>query len=340
MKLHIPSLDYLRGFAAIAVCLFHFSDKLDYLKNENLLKGVFSYGHFGVEVFFIISGFVIPLSMYAGSYTLQKISTFMKKRLIRIEPPYLICVVLALFLNYLTTVSPTYSGKPFVFDWAQLIYHVGYLNMFTDKDWLNPVFWTLAIEFQYYILIALIFPLINSKNSFVWIFTLLIFNVLSFYSNRNFVFEFSIYFSAGILLFRYITENLKNYEKILSAVLVLGFVGFRYGYTELVVVILTSAAILIPVRVTSFGVFISNISFSLYLLHFPIGLRVINLTQRFTSDELVRQLMILVALFVSVLVSYYYFKFIENPFRRISQRIKYQEPVGKTMVKEELAPPI
>ncbi|MDQ6480935.1 acyltransferase [Dyadobacter sp. LHD-138] len=336
MKLHIPSLDYLRGFAAIAVCLFHFSDKLDYLPGINLFKQVFSYGHFGVEVFFMISGFVIPLSMYAGNYTLQKISIFMKKRLTRIEPPYLICALLALFLNYLTTINPTYSGKPFTLDIPQLLYHVGYLNTFTDKDWLNPVFWTLAIEFQYYLLIALIFPLINSKNNLIWISTLLIFNILSFYSNRNLVFNFSVYFTVGIVIFRYVTGNLNLFEKLLCIAAVLGFVVMRYTYTELLVVILTSIAILTPIRVTLFGTFISNISFSLYLLHFPIGLRVINLTQRFTNDEVIRQLMIFAALLISVLVSYYYFRFIENPFRKMSQNIKYKETAQKLETEQEL----
>jgi peptidoglycan/LPS O-acetylase OafA/YrhL len=96
---HLYSLDYLRGFGAIVVSLFHFTDKADYLTDTNLFKQLCSIGHYGVEIFFIISGVVIPYSMHKGKYHITNFFTFFKKRLIRIEPPYLICLVLALLLN-------------------------------------------------------------------------------------------------------------------------------------------------------------------------------------------------------------------------------------------------
>jgi peptidoglycan/LPS O-acetylase OafA/YrhL len=323
MRTYLFSLDYLRGIAAISVCLFHFTDKLDYLPDTDLIKNVFGFGHYGVEVFFIISGLVIPFSMEKGNYMLNKFFVFIRKRFIRIEPPYLICVLLALFLNYLTTLSPFYIGKPFQIDFEQLLYHIGYLNAFMGKDWLNQVFWTLAIEFQYYLLIALIFPIINHPNKLICISALVVFNILSLYSDRNVIFNFSIFFTCGIILYRYIIGKLDRMDMLWIGSLSVLFLFFRYSYIEVFVVIFTASLVCLPLRPTGFSNFFGNISYSLYLLHFPVGLRIINLTQRFSDSQLVRQSMVFIAFLFTVLISYYYYRFAEKPFKELSKKIKY-----------------
>jgi peptidoglycan/LPS O-acetylase OafA/YrhL len=320
---HLYALDYIRAFAAISVCLYHFSSKIDYLPATDMVRGVFSYGHFGVEIFFIVSGLVIPYSMEKGQYTISKIFIFFKKRLIRIEPPYLVCILLALFLNYATTKSPVYNGNPFTLDALQLLYHLGYLNVFMDKEWLNPVFWTLAIEFQYYWVIALIFPLINQKQSWIWILILLIFNALSLISDRSLVFNFSIFFTTGILLYRFLVGKMSRHEALIASLAVILVLFFRYSYKEMIVVAATALVVLLPLRPSITGTFLGNISYSLYLLHFIIGQRLINLSFRFIESESLRQLMVFVALAVSIAAAYIYYIYVEKPFKLRSQRSQY-----------------
>lgn len=323
MNKYLFSLDYLRGLAAVSVCFFHFTTNLDYLADDDPVKDFFSFGHYGVQVFFIISGLVIPYSMAKGKYTLQKFSTFFKKRLIRIEPPYLFCVFLALLLNYITTLTPFYVGKPFAIDYAQVLYHFGYLNIFMGKDWLNHVFWTLAIEFQYYLLIALIFPLVSHRKVYVWLTTLILFNAASFFLNKNFVFNFSIYFTTGIFLYRYFSGLSGKTELSLTLLAVLGFLLFRYTFVEIIVVAFTVLVILAPLKPTLLSTFFGNISYSLYLFHTPVGARLLHLTRRFSDSESLRHVMILVAFVFSVFVSYWLYKIIEHPFKKLSQTIKY-----------------
>ena len=323
MNRYLYSLDYLRGFAAVSVCLFHFTTNLNYLPDDDAVKQSFSSGHFGVQIFFIISGLVIPYSMAKGNYTISKFFIFLKKRLIRIEPPYLCCVSLALLLNYITTLTPFYVGKPFKIDYAQVFYHFGYLNIFMGKDWLNHVFWTLAIEFQYYLLIALIFPLISNKKPYVWITTLVIFNAASFLLSKNFVFSYSIFFTTGIFLYRYFAERSGKAELVLGLITVLAFLFFRYTYEEIAVVTFTVIVTLAPLKPTLPSTFFGNISYSLYLFHTPVGARLLNLTQRFSDSIFLRYSMILVAFTFSVFVSYFFYKIIEKPFKKLSQKIKY-----------------
>ncbi|SEI59440.1 Peptidoglycan/LPS O-acetylase OafA/YrhL, contains acyltransferase and SGNH-hydrolase domains [Dyadobacter koreensis] len=323
MNKYLFSLDYLRGLAAVSVCFFHFTTNLHYLENDDPVKHFFSFGHFGVQVFFIISGLVIPYSMAKGNYTIRKFSTFFKKRLIRIEPPYLFCVFLALLLNYITTLTPFYIGKPFKIDYAQVFYHFGYLNIFMGKEWLNHVFWTLAIEFQYYLLIALIFPLVSHKKAYVWITALVLFNAASFFFNKNFVFHFSIFFTTGILLYRYFSEISGKSELSIALISVLAFLFLRYTYEEIIVVVFTIIVILIPLKPTLLSTFFGNISYSLYLFHTPVGARLLHITRRFSDSESLRHGMILVAFIFSVLVSYFLYKMIEKPFKKLSQKIRY-----------------
>ncbi|MBW8782649.1 MAG: acyltransferase [Verrucomicrobia bacterium] len=59
---HMSSLDALRAAAAISVCLFHFSH--DNFLNGGVFQSIFQLGYLGVDAFFVISGFVIPLALY------------------------------------------------------------------------------------------------------------------------------------------------------------------------------------------------------------------------------------------------------------------------------------
>jgi peptidoglycan/LPS O-acetylase OafA/YrhL len=334
MNKHLYSLDYLRGFAAFVVCLFHFTDKVDYLPNTDPLKVVFGSGHLGVEIFFIISGLVIPYSMAKGDYSFRKIGVFFKKRIIRIEPPYLLCVLLALLLNYATSISPGYKGYAFSIDYEQLAMHVGYLNGYLGKEWINPVFWTLAVEFQYYVLIALFFPLISHQNKWVWMLSLVAFNTLAPLFDRNYIFNFSIFFTTGILIYRYLIGKLNKREALLCFIAVLVVLLYRYSYKEIILVLATGTVIFLPLRPTAVGAFIGSVSYSLYLLHYPIGLRVINLSQKFLHTEFLRQIMVIVALAVSVIAAYYYYKFVEKPFKLKSQQIPYEHSYKRVVVKE------
>lgn len=78
-----------------------------------------------------------------------------KKRVIRLEPVYL-CVLAILVVQHWRISRNV--------DWTGVMLHVGYLVPFFDKPWLSIIFWTLAIEFQFYIFLGLLFPLFNSSR--------------------------------------------------------------------------------------------------------------------------------------------------------------------------------
>ena len=143
----INVITQLRGIAALSVFLFHFvCVSGDFIKNE-LARSIFQYGKYGVQFFFVISGFVITYSMAKGEYKLQKAFTFFKKRVIRVEPPYLVVLILTVGLLYLKSLLGLAKSGEQVPGISQILLHVGYLIPYSKYEWHSIVFWTLAIEF-------------------------------------------------------------------------------------------------------------------------------------------------------------------------------------------------
>jgi peptidoglycan/LPS O-acetylase OafA/YrhL len=324
---YLSSLDLLRGLAAVAVCYFHFTHgNPDFLSTSNILYVTGRFGFLGVDVFFVISGFVIPYAMYRGNYQVRDFGRFLAKRVVRIEPPYLASIILVLLLNWVSTLSPYYRGIPFTVNFQALAMHLGYLNAFFNYPWVNDVYWTLAIEFQYYILIALLFPLIIHPEKKFSFGILLLFGISSLIiSGHNFIFNYAFLFIAGILLFQFHIGylNKKQFGAFLLVTLLLIYSKFDNRYLV--------AALLPYFFITYFefndkiSKFLGNISYSLYLVHIPIGGRIINICETLFQNELVRSLFVFVALGISIFSAWLFYRIIEKPFMELAKRISYKK---------------
>ncbi len=155
-KQRIGVINALRAFAALAVAWGHFvAGQGKYLG----LSG--KYGYLGVDIFFVISGFVIPWSLYRSSYTLRDYPRFMVKRNVRLYPPYLASIAISILATNLILV-PLFHIPRMTVTGRDLLLHFAYLNDLFHVRWINVVYWTLAIEFQWYLLIGLVLPLLAS----------------------------------------------------------------------------------------------------------------------------------------------------------------------------------
>ncbi|WP_276480586.1 acyltransferase family protein [Paraflavitalea pollutisoli] len=339
----IRSIELLRGLASLMVCVFHLSNgNTAFLPDSSPIKRIGEFGWVGVEIFFVISGFVIPYAMYTKRYQMSSFWTFLKKRVIRIEPPYLVSIVLVLILGFVSTLSPYYKGAPFVVDWANVFSHLGYLNIFTGEAWLNPVYWSLAIEFQYYLLIALVFGLIISPNVAVRVAFFTVFAALSFLpvGPNKFIFTYTPYFIAGILLFQYFCQVIGSREFLVMVILNSLLLLYSQGIGLTMVVLATLAAIQYVKQVPRLLRNLGLISYSLYLIHVPIGGRIINISATLITNPLVRECMVFVAIVISLLFSIGFYRFVERRFKQLSASISYYQ-TGKQLevvspVKESL----
>jgi peptidoglycan/LPS O-acetylase OafA/YrhL len=285
------------------------------------------WGWAGVEIFFVISGFVIPYAMFQKKYTLKNFPVFLKKRIIRIEPPYLISIVLVLLLNFVSTLSPYFRGAPFSVDWYNLACHVAYLNIFTDQLWLNPVYWSLAIELQYYLLIALAFTLVISEKIYLRIVFFAVFGALTFLPlpENKFIFIYAGFFLAGNLLFQIACGIITKMEFWGLLLITIVLLWYRHGMGMTVIALSTLAIIAFIDKIPRFFRFLGHISYSLYLLHVPIGGRIINISERFVQNQMMREIFVGIIFVVCILVSAMFYKYIEKIFKRLSSNIKYKD---------------
>ena len=322
----IRSVELLRGVAAMMVTLFHLSwGNERFLPNTSLVKQAGTWGWAGVEIFFVISGFVIPYAMYQKNYTLKSFPVFLKKRIIRIEPPYLISIIVVLALNFISTLSPYYRGGPFSIDWYNLAGHIAYLNIFNNQSWLNPVYWSLAIEFQYYLLIALAFTLIISGKMYYRLLFFVAFGALSFLPlpESKFIFTYAGYFMAGILLFQLVCSVINKIEFGVLLLVTGGLLWYEQGAGLLFLTLATMAVIVFLDKVPRVFRYLGHISYSLYLLHVPIGGRIINISESLVHNRLLREFMVVITFLVCIGASALFYHFIEKAFKKFSASIKY-----------------
>ncbi|MES2417955.1 MAG: acyltransferase [Bacteroidota bacterium] len=323
-KKRIPSIDMLRGIAALAVCIFHFTNgNQTYFSNNYWLKEVGSIGWAGVEIFFVISGFIIPYSLYHGQYRLKNFDFFLLKRIARIEPPYFFSILIVIALSYISSLLPYFKGEAFHINYFGLMLHVVYLVEFFNQPWLNPVFWTLAVEFQFYLLIGLIFPFINHKKTWVFLMVLtLLFCGSLVIQSQAIIFHYILYFMLGILIFnRKVKIHSGKYIWMLEPLLLI----IIYLQFSLAPFVAATFAWLILSYFENWEnkliLWLGAISYSLYLIHVPIGGRMINFSANFFNTEVSRSFALLGALVATCIFAYLFHQLIEKPAIRLSHAI-------------------
>lgn len=149
---HIRHIDGVRAVAVGSVVLLHYWEFYGSDKNW-FLNRLFDMGGHGVDLFFIVSGFCLAYPILrtvraGGEYAFSP-SLFYAKRIVRILPPYY--AILALLAIALPLLSLPANGMNHP---AGLIQQMFFLDR--NVAFLNRSFWTLAVEFRWY----LVFPLL------------------------------------------------------------------------------------------------------------------------------------------------------------------------------------
>lgn len=155
----IANIQVMRGIAALAVTFFHIAGTQ---RKEGFDTWIFfpfiNWGSWGVDLFFIISGYVMAVSLSQNS---QSSTRFLLKRFIRIYPLYFSLTVLFCLISIITPkLFTTFSLEP---DWliASLTMTSGFLGFG------EPILgqgWTLEFEVLFYILIAVVIFFRQSKR--------------------------------------------------------------------------------------------------------------------------------------------------------------------------------
>ncbi|MFQ6339866.1 acyltransferase family protein [Bacillus sp. AF62] len=370
MHRYYKELDSLRGVAALLVVITHLllvfpriqshtsfqSDKLIFILKYSPIRSVFIGGSEAVNLFFVLSGFVLALQFLRK--TKVEYMPYLVKRTFRIYIPYYVSIATAITLSFvlpsghIDTLSNWYNEHSWVtsLDWKGLIGHIFLIGNF-DSDVYNNVIWSLIHEMR----ISIIFPLIMFFIiRYTFKINMLIFlpiSILGFnLGGYGDTLGYCIMFVLGALLAKNRESFIRKYnlfsrnKKILC--LLLGILLYSLhppgmsanANLHFVVNILNSmGCLIIIISALSNGIFskfllnkglnfIGKISYSLYLFHFIVLAACIKMFYSVMPIAVILTLVFIISLIVST-ISYY---FIEIP------SIKYGKTLARIISKAKI----
>ena len=252
LKNKMLSIQYMRGIAALLVVCFHYRSMLNHQYTQQDIGNIFRYGNFGVDLFFMISGYIISLSTKNS----KSKKDFVIKRFFRIFPVYwflLIILFLVLpnvkfdfhFLKSLFLIQKDYLQRPPFFGYSllsvawTLSFEMVFYSFFVMSMYISHKYRSLVCSIIILLIVCVLQYLYNGGVSYsgyssaetdISIFRLLSCPVLFEFIFGMFVFEFSeINFS--------IYEN-KCFKYILNILLTFSFMyvlacywsGYNFGH--------------------------------------------------------------------------------------------------------------
>ena len=159
----LPAIDGLRCLAIMTVIMHHLggyvaqrTPGLDYLEaKQSPLYRLIDIGNCGVQLFFVISGFILALP-FAEQYLCRgkpvRLKQYFWRRVTRLHPPYLVNLVLLTLLLMLVKNQTWSELGPHLLASALYLHNLVYQSMST----VNGVAWSLEIEVQFYLLAPLL----------------------------------------------------------------------------------------------------------------------------------------------------------------------------------------
>lgn len=348
---YIPEIDGIRFLAIASVVLMHLHTHLlaqlgipsiEY--EEYWLTLVLRDGQNGVLVFFVLSGFILGIPFakhqFKGGKKI-KLGEFYLRRLTRLEPPYIILMIIFFVIHV------SFLGAEISEFIPRLLAGLTYSHFFFYNTWnpILPVTWSLSTEIQFYVLIPFLARLYRIK-SVIARYTLIILIVLSFIyfgiHGKDFIDTFHLsksiiyyasFFLLGLMLADlYVrkTEYFKKKHVCWDLVFVTTMaIVFIFG-RDMVFPRYTRTFVMAPLFISAFkGRYISRflalkfvsitggMCYSIYLLHFPI-IHGLFLFWKPSYDSYFESFLIssFVALPVIWFVSAVFFRIIEKPCMR------------------------
>lgn len=338
----IQFLDGLRGIAILLVICFHsFSrwPKIVPYGNQYSDFYLFKYGYLGVQLFFLISGFVILMSLEKSKTFIQ----FIYKRWLRLFPAMLIATILVYSTTQFLQERP--SGIP---ELNAIIPGLFFIEPSWIKTFLsikiNPLegaFWSLFVEFKFYFIFGISYFLMGKIKAIAIIFMLFIIAIFAEFFQIKYLntfshllsFEYFGWFASGSLAYLYFVNNQSKYILLCVLVSFIEMLKYLHDISALLYIIFILALFITPICFEKTRILFKNklllffglISYPLYLIHENALISLICKTNQL-GLPIPNLLLPILPLFVLCIISYVIVTYFEPFVSKTIQKIVLKLP--------------
>ncbi|MFD2516579.1 acyltransferase family protein [Salinimicrobium flavum] len=308
-KKRIDELDSLRGIAAIIVVLYHYTFRFEELFNFKFITKYFNvpYGHYGVELFFAISGFVIFMSI-------EKINNpfkFLYKRFVRLYPTFWVGMILSFICISL------FGPELLKVNISEFLINFTMIPSFFNIDSVDGVYWTLKVEMFFYLVIFLVLLLKKKESYKLFGYIYILMGTISFIVLKpTYYYFYGSLFLIGINFYK-IWKGTSDWQNHLQIFICLGLTLFYpklefFAVTTLIVFIFYLMVFgKLKFLKISILLFLGKISYSLYLIHQYLGYTIqLKLIYAGIENFIV---LLIIPLLISILIASLITFYIEKP---------------------------
>jgi peptidoglycan/LPS O-acetylase OafA/YrhL len=303
-------LDGLRGVAAMMVVVFHLFTNLRPATRmwfPAAIAALFLNGDLGVDIFFVLSGFVIAQSVRDGERSLRYLGRFALRRSLRLDPPLWITIFVEIALIRISLMLFPGLATPLP-AWREILTNITYIQHFVGTRDIQPVFWSLTYEVQFYVVLvgALVILhrlgvqrlLVRSLFAAAFFWSLAVWLGAAPLPMRGLFIDRWFQFALGIAAWAVFTGHIsKTQFAALCTLTILGMLALHQGghRARSIEITVLSAVTMAVVSLTgrletlfssSAIQFLGEISYSLYLIHLSIGWRFISIFRKEFGPQL------------------------------------------------------
>jgi peptidoglycan/LPS O-acetylase OafA/YrhL len=280
----IEFLDGLRGVAILLVVCFHAFAKWPSIVPYGNSYGdfpIFKYGYLGVQLFFLISGFVILMSLEKN----RSFGVFIYKRWLRLFPAMLVASILVYLTAGFFPERP--AGIPNVYSVLPGLTFIdpNCIRIITGTkiNLLEGAFWSLFVEFKFYIVFGICYFMLKRTNALIALFSMYILSIVGTKLNISFLntlseffsFTFFGWFVTGSLAYLYFISKKNKYLYFSILVGLLNIVPYRHDPKSLLFSFIILILFFTPIYFEKTRFILQNsvilfwglISYPLYLIH-------------------------------------------------------------------------
>jgi peptidoglycan/LPS O-acetylase OafA/YrhL len=315
--------DAIRGPAALCVVASHLLGNV----TPNWQMPMHLLGQLGVALFFLVSGFVIPISL-----TKYDVHAFLVARILRIYPTYAVGLTITLAAIWMQGEQQLGNDV--------LRYASNYLiaGMFFDKPAFDDVVWTLQIELHFYIICALMAPLIRKFRLQALMAPVAIFvgEVGAYYFEIPLAVRlageapFLLFMFGGMSVFYFVNQRINATTMVAYCIGCFFLLAFAWWYgvgrpnahlssSYAVAVAIFLAALFWGAGVA--GRFFARISYPLYVIHTGVGVYALKMMLWHSYPDYVA---VLVGFATSIGVAVIVHEVVEAPTHHLGQRLAHK----------------